>query len=100
MHGACWRCGFPRAAKRRSSAYGILTLPSVRVIAVAKPELAPYGLATLDTLQKLGISEQRPKVVYAENISIAKQYGQSKNADVVFTAYSLSLLTKPARSSR
>jgi molybdate transport system substrate-binding protein len=69
-----------------------LTRPDVHVIAVAKPELAPYGQATVDTLQKLGIWEQvKPKVVYAENISMAKQYGQSKNADAVFTAYSLVL---------
>jgi molybdate transport system substrate-binding protein len=69
-----------------------LTRPDVHVIAAAKPELAPYGQATVDTLQKLGIWEQvKPKVVYAENISMAKQYGQSKNADAVFTAYSLVL---------
>jgi molybdate transport system substrate-binding protein len=69
-----------------------LTRPDVHIIAVAKPELAPYGQATVDTLQKLGIWEQvKPKVVYAENISMARQYGQSKNADAVFTAYSLVL---------
>ena len=33
----------------------------------------------------------RPKVVYAENINGAKQYGTSNNADAVFTAYSLVL---------
>lgn len=82
----------PESSKAAVERIQDLTLPSVRVIAVAKPELAPYGLATLDTLQKLGIWEQvKPKVVYAENISMAKQYGQSKNADVVFTAYSLVL---------
>jgi len=69
-----------------------LTRADVRVIAIAKPELAPYGQASVDALQKLGIWEQvKPKVVYAENISMAKQYGQSKNADAVFTAYSLVL---------
>jgi len=69
-----------------------LTHPDVHVIAVAKPELAPYGQAAVDSLQKLGIWEQvKPKVVYAENISMAKQYGKSKNADAVFTAYSLVL---------
>jgi molybdate transport system substrate-binding protein len=69
-----------------------LTLASVRVIAVAKPELAPYGQATVDSLRKLGIWQQvQPKIVYAENISMAKQYGTSKNADAVFTAYSLVL---------
>lgn len=33
----------------------------------------------------------KPKIVYAEDISMAKQYGKSNNADVVFTAYSLVL---------
>jgi molybdenum ABC transporter molybdate-binding protein len=31
------------------------------------------------------------KVVYTENINMAKQYGTSNNADAVFTAYSLVL---------
>jgi molybdate transport system substrate-binding protein len=64
----------------------------VKVIAMAKPELAPYGQAALETLQKLGIwGRVQPKVVYADNISMAKQYGTSGNADAVFTAYSLVL---------
>lgn len=67
-----------------------LVKPSVKVIALAKPELAPYGLAARETLQKLGIwSKVEPKIVYADNISMAKQYGSSGNADAVFTAYSL-----------
>lgn len=69
-----------------------LTSPDVRVIAVARPELAPYGEATVETLQHLGIWEQvKPKVVYGDSISMAKQYGTSGNADAVFTAYSLVL---------
>lgn len=67
-----------------------LVQPSVKVIALAKPELAPYGLAARETLQKLGIwSKVESKIVYADNISMAKQYGSSGNADAVFTAYSL-----------
>ncbi len=67
-----------------------LTLPGVHAIAVAKPELAPYGQATVDTLRQLGIWEQvKSKIVYAGNIGMAKQYGASNNADAVFTAYSL-----------
>lgn len=86
---ALWIPPSSKAAVRRVQD---LTLPEVHVIAIAKPELAPYGQASVDTLQKLGIWEQvKPKVVYAENISMAKQYGQSKNADAVFTAYSLVL---------
>lgn len=69
-----------------------VTQPGIKVIALAKPELAPYGLAARETLQKLGIwSAVEPRVVYADSISMAKQYGTSGNADAVFTAYSLVL---------
>lgn len=67
-----------------------LASPSVRVVAMAKPELAPYGQAALDTLRAAGVWERvQPKVVYAANIAMAAQYGSSGNADAVFTAYSL-----------
>jgi molybdate transport system substrate-binding protein len=69
-----------------------LVQPAVKVIALAKPELAPYGLAARETLQKLGIWDRvQSRVVYADNINMAKQYGASGNADAVFTAYSLVL---------
>jgi len=69
-----------------------LASPEVHVIAVARPELAPYGAATVETLRRVGIWEQvKAKVVYADSISMAKQYGTSGNADAVFTAYSLVL---------
>jgi molybdate transport system substrate-binding protein len=69
-----------------------LTLPEVRVVALAKPELAPYGQAAVETLQHAGVwSAVEPKVVYAENVNAAKQYGTSGNADAVFVAYSLVL---------
>ncbi len=67
-----------------------LTMPDVYAIALAKPELAPYGQAAVDTLRQLGIWEKvKSKIVYAGNIGMAKQYGSSNNADAVFTAYSL-----------
>jgi molybdate transport system substrate-binding protein len=69
-----------------------LVQPGVKVIGMAKPELAPYGQAARETLQKLGIWNQvQPKIVYADNINMAKQYGSTGNADAVFTAYSLVL---------
>jgi len=69
-----------------------LTGATVRFIAIAKPELAPYGQAAVETLTQLGIWDSlRSKVVYAENINAAKQFGTSNNADAVFTAYSLVL---------
>jgi molybdate transport system substrate-binding protein len=67
-----------------------LVSPQVRVIAVAKPELAPYGAATMEALRAAGILDRvKAKIVYSDNISMAKQYGASGNADAVFTAYSL-----------
>ena len=69
-----------------------LTSPAIRVIAIAKPELAPYGLAAVQALHRAGIWDRvEAKVVYAENIRMAKQYGATGNADAVFTAYSLVL---------
>jgi molybdate transport system substrate-binding protein len=69
-----------------------LVSPEVHVIAVAKPELAPYGQATVEALHRAGIWDRvQSRIVYAENISMAKQYGTSNNADAVFTAYSLVL---------
>ena len=69
-----------------------LSSPTVRTIAIAKPELAPYGAAAVESLKSAGVWEQvQGKVVYAENIAMARQYGSSGNADAVFTAYSLVL---------
>jgi molybdate transport system substrate-binding protein len=69
-----------------------LVQPAVKVIALAKPELAPYGLAARETLMRLGVWDRvQSRIVYADNISMAKQYGSSGNADAVFTAYSLVL---------
>jgi molybdate transport system substrate-binding protein len=69
-----------------------LRTPAVRFISVANPETAPYGRATVEALRKAGLWEQvKHKIVYANNISLAKQFAVSGNADTVFTAYSLVL---------
>lgn len=74
-----------------------LTKPAVRTVAIATPSLAPYGRAAVEALQRLSIwSEVQPKVVYSNNISMAKQFAISGNADVAFTAYSL-VLNEPGR---
>jgi molybdate transport system substrate-binding protein len=67
-----------------------LTSSRVRIIAIAKPELAPYGAAAVEALKRAGLwTEIEKEVVYAENISMARQYGASGNADAVLTAYAL-----------
>jgi molybdate transport system substrate-binding protein len=69
-----------------------LARPEAQVIAIAKPELAPYGAAAIEALQHAGVwNAVESKIVYAENVNAAKQYGTSGNADAVFVAYSLVL---------
>jgi molybdate transport system substrate-binding protein len=49
-----------------------LVQPGIRVIALAKPELAPYGQAARESLQHPGLWNQvQSKIVYADNISMA-----------------------------
>jgi molybdate transport system substrate-binding protein len=80
----------PPGSKSTATRIEDLEAPEVRFIAVAKPDLAPYGQAAVDTLKHAGIWEKvKQKIVYAENIRMAKQYGASNNTDAVFTAYSL-----------
>lgn len=64
--------------------------PRIRFIAIAQPGAAPYGQAAVDALTQLDLWETlKPKIVYANNIQMAKQFVQSGNADAAFTAYSL-----------
>jgi molybdate transport system substrate-binding protein len=71
---------------------GDLTNPHIRFIAIAKPEAAPYGKAAVETLQRAGIwPKLEPKIVYAANINMARQFASTGNADAAFTSYSLVL---------
>jgi molybdate transport system substrate-binding protein len=73
---------------------GLSVLPTVIVtaVAVANPQTAPYGAASMETLTNAKMmSAVQPKIVYAENISEAFQYAQSGNADVAFTALALTI---------
>jgi len=64
--------------------------PSVKKIAIANPEHAPYGRAAVAALKKVGVYEQvKPKLVYGENISQAAQFVQSGNAQAGIVAMSL-----------
>jgi molybdate transport system substrate-binding protein len=72
-----------------------LASTGVRFIAMAQPELAPYGQATIEALKATQLWDKvKSKVVYASSISQAKQLAASGNADVAFTAYSLVLHDK------
>lgn len=66
--------------------------PSVKYVAIAQPDLAPYGRASVETLKASGLWDAvQPKIVYANNINEAKQFAATGNADAAFTAYSLVL---------
>jgi molybdate transport system substrate-binding protein len=69
--------------------------PSVRKIAIANPEHAPYGRAAVAALKKEKLFDNvSAKLVYGENISQAAQFVQSGNADAGILA--LSLVVAPA----
>jgi molybdate transport system substrate-binding protein len=62
-----------------------LTRPEVERVAVAKPDVAPYGRAAVETLRALNLWPQvEPKVIYGQNVSQAKQYAATGNAEVAF----------------
>jgi molybdate transport system substrate-binding protein len=57
-------------------------------IAIAKPELAPYGKAAVDYLKAEGLWDLvKDKLIYGDNISIATMYVASGAADIGFTPY-------------
>jgi molybdate transport system substrate-binding protein len=59
-------------------------------IAIAKPELAPYGRAAVQYLRAEGLWDlAKDKLVYADNIGAATTYVASGAADIGFTAFSL-----------
>lgn len=67
-----------------------LTKVEFKKIAIASPEIAPYGLAAKQALQNLGIWENiEKKVVYAENVNMALQYAKTGNVQAAFVARSL-----------
>jgi len=59
-------------------------------VAIAKPELAPYGRAAVQYLKTEGLWDlAKDKLVYADNIGAATTYVVSGAADLGFTASSL-----------
>jgi molybdate transport system substrate-binding protein len=72
-----------------------LAEPQIRFVAIAQPELAPYGQASVDVLKGAGLWDTvQPKLVYGTSISMAKQFAASGSANAAFTAYSLVLHEK------
>ena len=71
---------------------------SVRHVAIANPQHAPYGRAAEAALRSLGIYDSvAGKLVLGENVAQALQFVQSGAADVGIVALSLAL-APPVRS--
>lgn len=80
------------AADASKEGWNVLLSSRVQKIAIANPELAPYGRAAVAALQKARIYEQvKNKLAYGENISQAAQFVQSGNAQAGIIALSLAL---------
>jgi molybdate transport system substrate-binding protein len=57
----------------------------VKTIAIANPEIAPYGAAAKQALERAGLWERvKPKLAQSESVRQALQYVQSANAEVGF----------------
>lgn len=72
-------------------AENLMTLKSGRFnkLAFANPKLAPYGLAAIETLNHLGLTEAtQPKWIQGENIAQTYQFVSTGNADLGFVALS------------
>lgn len=58
-------------------------------LSIANPKLAPYGDASIETLDSLGLkADVEPKLVMGENIAQAYQFVDTGNADIGFVALS------------
>ncbi|HCC58736.1 MAG TPA: molybdate ABC transporter substrate-binding protein [Solibacterales bacterium] len=76
------RSGMPSAAE--------LSSPSMHFLAIANPELAPYGRAAVEALRAMNIWEAvQHRVVYTPDIGAVRALVDSGNADAGFTALSL-----------
>lgn len=68
----------------------IVSDKGVSRIAIAKPDIAPYGERALECLKFNNLFEStKSKLVYADNIAQAAQFAETGNAELAFIAYAL-----------
>ncbi|HEY0547110.1 MAG TPA: molybdate ABC transporter substrate-binding protein [Pyrinomonadaceae bacterium] len=80
----------PQGSSLNLSRIEDITRAEVSKIAVAKPDVAPYGRATVEALRALNLWQQvEPKVVYAQNVTQTKQFASTGNAEVAFLPLAL-----------
>ncbi len=67
----------------------VLKKGSFTHLAIANPKTAPYGAAAVEAMEKLGVTAAvATKLVQGENITQAKQFVDSGNAEIGFVALS------------
>jgi molybdate transport system substrate-binding protein len=80
----------PHGGKSSVSRVEDLAGEGVSKVAIAKPDVAPYGRAAVESLNALGLwAKVEPKVVYSQTVAQAKQFAASGNADAAFIPRSL-----------
>jgi molybdate transport system substrate-binding protein len=82
----------PRGSKIDLEGKGLAALadPSVKKIAIANPEAAPYGRAARTALEKAGLyASLKDRIVMGQSVAQAAQFAQSGNAQAGFIPLSL-----------
>lgn len=82
----------PKSSKLDLDGKGLaaLTDPSVQKIAIASPEVAPYGRAAKAALEKAGLYQTlKDRIVTGQSVSQTAQFVQSGNAQAGFVPLSL-----------
>ena len=74
----------------RGDCKNAITSNRLKHLAIANPEIAPYGLAAKQVLQKLDLWQQlQSRIVMGENAAQTLQFVFTKNADAGFIARSM-----------
>ena len=80
----------PPGSRLRLQSIHELVNPEFERIAIAKPDIAPYGAAAVQCLRALGLWDQvSQKVVYGQNVAQTKQFVATGNAEAAFIPLAL-----------
>jgi molybdate transport system substrate-binding protein len=92
----------PDADRIGADGRAALQQPDLRFVAIANPDLAPYGLAAREALHSLGLWEAlQPKIVMGQNVGQTNSLVASGAAELGFVALSAVLSPRnEARGSR
>ncbi|MGB7501604.1 MAG: molybdate ABC transporter substrate-binding protein [Azonexus sp.] len=67
----------------------VLKKADFKHLAIANPKTAPYGAAAMQTMDKLGVTDNlKPRFVQGENISQTQQFVSTGAAELGFVAFS------------